>query len=213
MLQCQKPCEKSWLCSFEREVWVGMRCALSRCTSPAAVQSQVRTPLFYCDKVCPGVVPRNECRWSTELQKLPAKVRSDAVSCQVCLAMAGGRWEPAGLILQFAGLYRLDPDMFDGARHAIPAAAFELASAPVMHTLLSNIPPLRRLREEQRRACLARTLDWLTSASWILDCWRVRTAEDTRDLCRWEVASRKHLPIPVRALVCDFLCGDLVKGS
>lgn len=135
------------------------------------------------------------------------------MSCQVCLAIAGGRREPAGLILQLAGLYRLDPDMFDGARHAIPAAAFELASASVMHTLLSNIPPLRRLREEQRRACLARTLDWLTSASWILDCWRVRTAEDTRDLCRWEVASRKHLPIPMRALVCDFLCGDLVKGS
>ena len=65
----------------------------------------------------------------------------------------------------------------------------------------------------QRRACLARTLDWFASASWMLDCWRVRTAEDTRDLCRWEVASHKHLPIPMRALVCDFLCGDLVKGS
>ena len=135
MLQCQKPCEKSWLCSFERVVRVGTRCALIPLhLLPAAVQSQVRMPLFYCDRVCAGVVPRNKCRWSTELQKRPAKIRSDAVSCQVCLAIAGGRWEPAGLILQLAGLYRLDPDMFDGARHAIPAAAFELASASVMHT-------------------------------------------------------------------------------
>ena len=100
--------------------------------------------------------------------------------------------------------------MFYAARQCIQSRAFDAASTYVMNALISDISPMSRLRESQRRACLSKTLDWLTSASWIIDCWRFGTSAGLKDLCTWEVATKRCLPTAIRGSVCDFLSIDMV---
>ena len=100
--------------------------------------------------------------------------------------------------------------MFHAARRVIPPTAFDVASAYVKQSLISEIPPIRRLREVQRRYCLCKALNRLTSPAWIIDCWRIRVINDSADVAAWEIATKYSLEPAVQALVSNFLCAEMV---
>ncbi len=171
--------------------------------------NRLKMPIVYCRKICPGNAGR-KCRWSTELQKRPALIRDDALSCQICIAVGGlSGWDAAQLALHLAHLYELDPDLFACARTQLPAVAFDSVSAKILNMITSHTPRLKRGREDQRKMILARTLKYLTTTSWVLDCWLRRTKEDTADVVHADLAMYTKLPYTARGLVLDFLCGDL----
>ncbi len=144
------------------------------------------------------------------MQKRPQLIRDDASLCQVCLAAGGGSgWNGTQLSLHLAQLYKLDPDMFAWARGQLPATVFDTVRALTLGVITSSMPRLKRGREEQRKVALASTLKYLTTTSWVLDCWLQRTNQDTIDLCNAELAMYTALPFTARGLVLDFLCGDL----
>ena len=101
-------------------------------------------------------------------------------------------------------------DMFYAARRAIPVTAFSEALPFIKWSLKSDIAHSRRLREVQRRTYLCKSLKQLTSASWVIDCWRNRLVHDSVDVVEWEVAMKRHLDAPIRAMVLTFLCADMV---
>ena len=165
-------------------------------------------PVIYCNKLCPGKNGR-KCKWSTEIQRRPARIRDDADFCQVCLACDKGEWEFAKLSLQLSHLYSMDPDIFHSARRQMPLSVFDGVSALVMATLVSTVPHQKNAREMKRRTFLINTLGHLTEASWILDCWRRKVLEDARNVQNMELAMPSVLAGTTKGLIVEFMCGSL----
>ena len=99
----------------------------------------------------------------------------------------------------------MDPDIFDEARRSIPESVFDAASVHAMPLLQKGISSSRRIREDERRTRLVRSLDWMTGASWMLNCWRRCLEEDLRNVYIWEIVIWKRLPRPLRAHIFSFL--------
>jgi hypothetical protein len=164
-------------------------------------------PIVYCRKLCPGKNGK-KCKWSIEVQRRAAKIRDDADFCEICLA-CDSDWDLPQLSLQLSHLYSLDPDIFHAARRKMPPSVFDSVGPMVMAALVSSVPHSKNAREAKRRTYLTSTLSQLTQASWILDCWRRKVEEDTRDICNMEVAMQLTLPFTTRGLIIEFICGNL----
>lgn len=167
-------------------------------------------PITYFNKPCPGAHGCGRCTWSTELQGEQALIPEGGILCQVCMVIQGLRGDRSQLQLHLADLYVLDTDQFRKAREAIGNDTFNEVRAATLHVLTSRVPTLKRAREDQRKACLARTLSLLTEGSWTIQCWANRVAEDTRDLCQCEAAIG-HFPMAIRGSIYEFVCGDARK--
>jgi hypothetical protein len=167
-------------------------------------------PITYFSKPCPGAHGCGRCTWSTELQGEQALISEECILCPICMVIQGLRGDRSQLQLHLADLYVLDTDQFREAREAIGDVTFNEVRAATLHSLTSRVPMLKRIREDQRKACLARTLIMLTEGSWTIECWAKRIAEDTRDLCQCESAIG-HFPLPIRGLIYEFICGDARK--
>ena len=167
-------------------------------------------PITFFNKPCPGAHGCGRCTWSTELQGEQALIPEWGILCQVCMVIQGLRGDRSQLQLHLADLYVLDTDQFRKAREAIGNDTFNEVRAATIHVLTSRVPTLKRAREDQRKACLARTLSLLTEGSWTIQCWANRVAEDMRDLCQCEAAIG-HFPISIRGSIYEFVCGDARK--
>ena len=165
-------------------------------------------PIVHCNKYCLGNNGK-KCKWDTEIQRRPAKIRDDADFCQICLVRANGEWEISQLSLQLFNLYLLDTDIFHSARRQMPLSIFDGVSVLVMAALVSTVPLQRKAREIKRRHLLTSSLNHLIESSWMIDYWWRKVFGDTCNVCYMELAMRSALPFAVKGLVIEFLCGNL----
>ena len=167
-------------------------------------------PLIYEGKHCPGT--DRKCRWSTNLQKTREIITDDMVACQICLAHSGGSWTLMELALQLAQLHTLDPDLYFAAIDPakMPREVFKKVKTHMISIITSSVPESPRMRENQRCEMVRLTLKYLTTTSWVIDCWDRRIKEDNIDIAHIKLAMCT-LPETTRGLVLDFLCGDLVS--
>ena len=175
-----------------------------------AQQVEAHMPITYFNKPCPGAHGCGCCTWSTELQGEQAFIPEESILCPICMVKQGLRGDRLHLQLHLANLYMLDTDQFRKAREAVGEGTFKAVRASTLHILTSRVPTLERVREDQRKMCLARTLSLLTEGSLTIQCWAKRIAEDTRLLCQCEAAFG-HLAVPIRGSIYEFLCGDQRK--
>ena len=167
-------------------------------------------PITFFSKLCPGAPRCGRCTWSTEVQGEPAFISEHKLLCQVCTVIQGLHCNHSMLQLHLANLYMLDTDQFRKAHGAIGDVIFQQVAASIKAILSSKIPTLQRAREDERNACLARSVRLLTDGSWTLQCWTSRCAGDNRDLCECEV-SFGHLPVHIRSHIYEFICCDVWK--
>ena len=187
---------------------MGIRCTIAR--SELAQQVELPMPITYLNKPCPGAHGCACCTWSTTLQGEQALISEESILCPVCMVIQGFHYNRAQLQLHLADLYVLDTDQFRRARKAIGDDTFKEVRTATLHCLTSRVPPLKRAREDQRKACLARTLSLLTEGSWTIQCWANRVAEDTHDIYQCEAAIG-HFPMTIRGSIYEFVCGDAQK--
>ena len=167
-------------------------------------------PITYFNKQCPGARGCGCCTWSTELQEEQAFIPAECTLCPICMVKQGLRGDRLQLQLHLADLYVLDTDQFHKARDAVGNDTFKEVKAGILHILISRVPTLKRVREDHRQLCLARSISLLSQGSWTIQCWTNRIVEDTRDLCQCEAAIG-FLPVPIRGSIYEFVCGDARK--
>ena len=172
--------------------------------------AQEAMPVFYHRRQCPGPGGGKKCRWDTRVQRCSATMRDDEVRCRICAAIAGEHRCDASLGLQLVNLYHMDPEMFEGARRALPASIFDFVSNRVKGYLLADVPTLRRAREEHRRALLCKTWALMTKTSWIISVW-TKEVERNNDLLNNASIALFLLPQRCFSLVLEYACVDLVS--
>ena len=167
-------------------------------------------PIAYFSKRCPGARRVGCCAWSTDLIGQAAFIHSRDVLCAICTAIEGLDGSREFLQLHLADLYMLDSDKFREARNAMGDCRFDAVGDGVLQILTSSVPTLKRAREDQRKAYLARTLSLLTEGSWLIQCWTNRLDEDTHDLRQCEAAFG-YFPVSIRRFIYEFVCGNVWK--
>ena len=172
--------------------------------------AQEAMPVIYHRKQCPGPGLGKKCRWDTRIQRCPASTRDDEDTCRICAALAGEHRCDVSLELQLVNLHHMDPDMFEGARRALPASIFDLVSHRVRDYLLAAVPMLRRAREEHRRSLLGKTWALMTRTCWMISVW-AKEVERNNDLLNSASIALSLLPQRCFSLVLEYACVDLVS--
>ena len=172
--------------------------------------AQEAMPVVYHRKQCPGPGVGKKCRWDTRVQRCPASTRDDEVRCRICAAIAGEHRCDASLGLQLVNLHHMDPEMFEGARRALPASIFNLVSHRVKDHLLAAVPTLRRVREEHRRSLLGKSWALMTKTSWMISVWAKEVTRNN-DLLNNASVALSLLPQRCFSLVLEYACVDLVS--
>ena len=145
------------------------------------------------------------------MQQQPATIGYECRACEICLAHNGGNWSAPKLALQLTELHALDPDMFDAAwsRH-VDMPQRKMVDVQMFDIMIGTVPVLHRAREDQRKELLATTWNYLTAASWNLDCWIQRIKEEAKDTKHIELMKYK-LSNTTRGVILDFLSIDLLS--
>ena len=172
--------------------------------------AQEAMPAIYHRRQCAGPGAGRKCRWDTRVQRCPASTLDDEVRCRICAAIAGEHRCDASLVLQLVNLHLMDPEIFEGARRALPSSIFDLVSHRVQDQLLATVPTLRRAREEHRRFLVEKTFVLITKTSWMISVWTKEVDRNNAFLNNASIAL-SLLPQRCFSLVLEYACVDLVS--